>query len=399
MDRRGEYHYSTAPAFNQSLPFRGADADSLCKNTRCPGKCAPKVTHPTAKPKLLLLELWGIGDLTFATGFLREAMKHYEVTLVGKPHAPALLEPSFPGLRVVAYDAPWTAFQGKYHLWKWRWAALFGLVKMLRREKFDVAVSVRNDPRDHLLMRLAGARRRLGFPTKGSGMFLNEPLRRERHKQHKVEDWRQLGTALGLPGAGDASPWLASDAYRTERVDALLGAITKPLVVLHAGARIAVRRWPLPYFERVIRQMRAEFDFHLALIPDPDGYGSELAPVCDQLLPALTLGELVNVMGRLDLLLCNDSGPGHVAAACGRPAVVMFGPTDPNWFRPFGEAHRVIIRDLCSYRPCFDYCRFPEPYCMTKLLPDDAWPEIRDHVLGLIAGGVLPGRMRKGAGQ
>ncbi len=354
------------------------------------------MTRQTAKPKLLLLELWGIGDLAFATGFLREAVKRYEVTLVGKPHAAALLGPTFPEVRFVAFDAPWTVFRGKYRLWKWKWGALWKFFAGLRRERFDVVVSVRKDPRDHLMMRLAGAKERMGFPAKGGGMFLNRPLEREREKQHKVEDWRQIGAALGLPGADQATPFLAHEAYRTANVDALLGAVAKPLVVLHAGARIAVRRWPVAYFESIVRRMREVFDFHLALIPDPDGYGSELAPVCDQVLPALTLGELVNVMGRLDLLLCNDSGPGHVAAGCGRPSVVIFGPTDPDWFRPFGDMHRVVIRDICEFRPCFDYCKFPEPYCMTKLLPDDVWPEIRDHIRALAAQGFLPARMVKG---
>jgi ADP-heptose:LPS heptosyltransferase len=355
------------------------------------------VTDSSAKPKLLVLELWGIGDLTFATAFLRLATERFDVTLVGKPHAQPLLGPTFPGIRFVAFDAPWTVFRGKYRLWKWKWSALFRLIASLRRERFDVAVSVRPDPRDHLLMWLAGARFRAGFPSKGSGLLLSRRLKHHHPKQHKVQDWRQIATAVALPGDELAEPTLAAKAYGTERVDALLAGITKPLVVLHPGARIAVRRWPEPYFARVIQQLREAFDFHLALIPDPDSYGTGLAPLCDQVLPQLALGELVSVMGRVDLLLCNDSGPGHVAAACGRPTIVMFGPTDPDWFRPFGGVHRVVIRDICAWRPCFDYCKFPEPYCMTKLLPDDAWPEIREHIRTLIDQGLLTRRLLKGS--
>jgi ADP-heptose:LPS heptosyltransferase len=356
------------------------------------------VNDEPAKPKLLLLELWGIGDLTFATAFLRLAVTRYDVVLVGKAHAAPLLAPTFPQVRFVAYDAPWTAFRGKYHLWKWKWGALWRLIRQLRRERFAVAVSVRHDPRDHLLMRLTGARARYGFPAKGSGLLLHHRLRREREKQHRVEDWRQLAAALNLEGSAQSTPMLAREAYASERVKTLLASVAKPLVVLHPGARIAVRRWPEPYFESVVRRLRETFDFHLALVPDPDGYGAGLAPLSDQVLPALAMGELVDLLGRTDLLLCNDSGPGHVAASCGRPAIVMFGPTDPDWFRPFGEMHRVVIRDICAWRPCFDYCKFPEPYCMTKLLPDDAWPEIRDHIRALIASGVLPARLEKGTG-
>jgi len=357
------------------------------------------VTEPTAKPKLLVLELWGIGDLTFATAFLRQAVERYDVTLVGKAHAQPLLAPTFPGIRFLTYDAPWTVFRGKYHLWKWKWRELFRLVRTLRRERFDAAVSVRKDPRDHLLMRLAGAGHRVGFPGKGSGILLSQRLKHLHPKQHKVEDWRQLATALSLPGGVEAVPFLAPKAYHSGRVDALLAGVTKPLVVLHPGARIAVRRWPEPYFASLLPRLRERFDFHLALVPDPDGYGAGLAPLCDQVLPQLTLRELVDIMGRVEFLLCNDSGPGHVAAACGRPAVVMFGPTDPDWFRPFGGVHRVVIRDICAWRPCFDYCKFPEPYCMTKLLPDDAWPEIREHLRSLIEQRVLSSRLLKGSAQ
>jgi heptosyltransferase-2 len=131
------------------------------------------------------------------------------------------------------------------------------------------------------------------------------------------------------------------------------------------------------------------FDFHLALIPDPDGYGMGLAPLADSVVPPLSVSELVDVLGRVQLLICNDSGPGHLAASCGRPAIVVFGPTDPDWFRPWGDLHHLVIRDICPWRPCFDYCKFREPYCMTKLLPDAAWPEIREHIESLNRRGVI----------
>ena len=103
------------------------------------------------------------------------------------------------------------------------------------------------------------------------------------------------------------------------------------------------------------------------------------------------------VLGRAALVLCNDSGPGHIASSCGRPAIVIFGPTDPDWFRPWGELHHLVIRDICPWRPCFDYCKFSEPYCMTKLLPDKVWPEIREHLNRLLERGVVPEAMRPAA--
>ena len=352
---------------------------------------------PISRPKLLVLEFWGLGDLTFSTPLLRVAIERFEVTLVGKAHARPLLAPSFPPIRFLTYDAPWSAYRDKYRLWKWHWGKLLALLVQLRRERFDAAISVRNDPRDHLVMWLVGARARYGFPRRGSAAFLTHPLLRSRSKQHKVEDWRDIGLALGFAEMNDAAPRLEHARYRSERIDQLLEGIVRPLVCLHPGARIGVRRWPEGNFAYIVERMRREFDFHLALIPDLDGYGVGLAPLADSVLPALSVGELVDVLGRAALLLGNDSGPGHIAASCGRPAMVVFGPTDPDWFRPWGPRHHLVIRDICPWRPCFDYCKFSEPYCMTKLRPDDAWPEIRQHLQRLVSEGTLPASIQRAA--
>jgi heptosyltransferase-2 len=347
------------------------------------------------RPKLLVLELWGLGDLTFATPVLRAAIERYDVTMVGKAHAQPLLAPTFPQIEFIAYEAPWTAYLDKYRLWRWNWRELLVLLARLRDQRFAAAISVRNDPRDHLFLRLTGAPARYGFPVRGSSAFLTHPLLRSHDKQHKVEDWRDLGRALGFRGMDTADPALGHARYRSARVDELLAGIRKPVVCLHPGARIAVRRWPEENFAHIVARLRQEFDFHLVLIPDPDGYGRTLTPLADTVVPPLEVIELVDVLGRSELLLCNDSGPGHIAASCGRPAIVVFGPTDPDWFRPWGAQHHLVIRDICPWRPCFDYCKFSEPHCLTKLLPGRAWPEIRAHLHTLIAQGKVTNALVK----
>jgi len=351
------------------------------------------------KRKILVLELWGIGDLLFSTALIQKAVDAGdEVHLLGKSHSAPLLKPTFPGLRFFLFEAGWTKFHDKYHLWKWNWGAFFRLLRQLRKEHYDVAVSTRDDPRDHLLMALIGARERVGFSHCGSGVFLTRcVVRTHGANQHKVEDWRDLGAAMGFQGMEAAQPRLSLPAYRSARVDALFATINKPVFALHTGARIPVRRWPEPYFQDLIGRLRREFDFHLILIPDPDGYGSQLAPLADTVCEGLSLAELTDVISRCGLLLCNDSGPAHIAAACERPAIALFGPTKPEWFRPWGPLHKVILRDICPQRPCFDYCRFPEPYCMTKLVPGEVWPEVRAHILHLAQQGVLPARVIKPA--
>ncbi len=327
--------------------------------------------------KILLVELWGLGDATFMTTALRPLLEaKISVTILCKPATAALLQPGYPQINFLTFDAPWTAFRGKYQLWSWPWKKLLDLVRTCRRARFDAAASVRNDPRDHLLMFLAGASQRVGFPRTGSGLFLTRRLLAP-PTAHRVELWRLVGGSLLGKSLAQATPFLDANAYRPFR-KGLPRENSKPVIALHCGARIAVRRWPEASFARIIQLLRQEFDFHLALFPDVDSYGRGLTPLADSCHDGLSIPQLVADLAACDLLLCNDSGPGHIASALDRPVLAIFGPTNPDWFRPYGDKNHVVIRDICPFRPCFDNCHFPEPICLTQLQVDETWPEIRD---------------------
>ena len=95
------------------------------------------------KPKLLVVELWGLGDLLIATPFLQAASKKYAVTLLAKPYAKDLQARFWSGVKVVPFIAPWTAFKHKYHLVKWPWIEMVRLLRRLGAERFDFGLSAR----------------------------------------------------------------------------------------------------------------------------------------------------------------------------------------------------------------------------------------------------------------
>src|SRR5277367_3641349 len=99
------------------------------------------------KLKLLVVELWGMGDLVLATPFLRTAAETFEVTLLAKPMAEELQPRLWPSVEVVPFTFPWTAFKKKYNLIHWPWRELGSLARQLRSRHFDIAVSARWDPR------------------------------------------------------------------------------------------------------------------------------------------------------------------------------------------------------------------------------------------------------------
>jgi len=102
--------------------------------------------------------------------------------------------------------------------------------------------------------------------------------------------------------------------------------------------------------------------------------------LAEHTLDRLSMPELLAALSCATQVICNDSGPTHLADALGIPVVTFFGPTHPGRFRPFRRTNLVVIRDICAFRPCADYCRFPEPYCLTRLTPAIAWPEVRTYL-------------------
>jgi heptosyltransferase-2 len=329
----------------------------------------------------LIIELWGIGDATLMTSALQGLLADdWKITLLAKSQTCALVQSSYPAIDGIEFDAPWTVFYGKYKLWRWPWLPIFRVLRRLRAERFDAALSIRKDPRDHFLMWLVGVRRRIGFPTTWSRWFLNEPVPVRDPDAHRVEDWWELQDRLGDSTQTHFPPRLIADPALSKKFRAQFGADSRPIIVLHCGARIAVRRWPEAYFRELVVRLRREFDFQLVLIPDPDGYGGALRDLADQTLSHLSLPELLAALNCATQVICNDSGPSHLADALEIPVIAFFGAARPEWFRPFRKHNLVVIRDTCPFHPCADYCRFPEALCLTQLTPQMAWLEIRNYL-------------------
>ncbi len=208
------------------------------------------------KPRLLAMELWGLGDLAIATPFLQAAVEKYEVTLLARPFAQELRPHFWPEVEVLPFTAPWTAFHGKYQLWRWPWREIFRLRRQLRSRQFDFAVSARWDPRDHLALKWSGARERLGFPRLKSSRYLTQALNRPSPLAHRYESWRVAGEALGL-NLPPRTTVFASSKRRP------------PVVLVHSGARLPLRVWPLENFREIIRRLRDQ-KFTVQIACDPD---------------------------------------------------------------------------------------------------------------------------------
>jgi ADP-heptose:LPS heptosyltransferase len=334
------------------------------------------------KKECLLLELWWIGDAVLLTAVLQGLLADgWEVTVLGKIQSRRLLEGTYPQVKWILFDAPWTAFRGKYQLWRYPWRALVRSLLEARRSQFDAGISIRHDPRDHLLLWLAGVPRRIGSQARLGSQFLTEIIPAPPQQRHRVEDWWRAQTTVSPTAQSLFPPRLLPDPEPAERFRALYARDPRPVVALHCGARNLVRRWPARYLHELISALRTEFDFQLALFPDVDGYGRELGDLADHTFTDLGLHELAAALAGARLFIGNDSGPGHLADSLGVHIITIFGPGDPAMMRPFADRNLVVIRDICPYHPCSDYCRFPEPYCLTQLTPALVLRDVRQYLL------------------
>ncbi len=317
-----------------------------------------------SKPKLLVTELWALGDLVLASRFLAAATQKYDVTLLAQPIAQELQPHLWPGVRVIPFAFPWTAFTRKYALFTWPWGQLFSLVRQLRSHHFDLAVSARWDPRDHFLMALTGAKKRRGFPRLGSGIFLSQPLARP-SSGHRYEHWRRLAQALNfdLP-AGNQLTW----PLRKSR-----------LILIHTGAAQPARIWPLDRFQALARRLRQ--DSHAVKIAcNPDQRQWWLDQGEDVSTPA-SISELITLINPAGLFVGNDSGPGHLAAALGLPTFTLFGNQFPAAFAPLHPEAEWIEGAPCPYKPCYDACRFPTPECLYAITEQNAWLKLNSFTI------------------
>jgi heptosyltransferase-2 len=223
------------------------------------------------------------------------------------------------------------------------------------RGRHDVGITLRNAARAKILISLA-ARWTLGSRGEGARLLLSKSCAVDRGR-HQIFDNDAILETLGLPTV-DASwrPKLPIGLAR-EGEEALgeAGIFGGPVVGLApATARGRAKRWPASRFGRLAAALAARgLQPIVVLGPGEESLARELCEASDRRLPVvgprLDVAGLAGVISGLTMLVCNDSGPMHLAAVFGIPTVAIFGPSEPSRTAPLGDGHEVLCRDIeCS---------------------------------------------------
>lgn len=256
------------------------------------------------------------------------------------------------------------------------------LAGRLRRQRWELAVSFPNSFRSALLPALAGVPRRVGFATDGRHWLLTDRLAKtdDVRAAHHVDHYMGLVRALGYEGPPPPVR-LCVDAERLGWAEALLeehqpAGGRRPIVGIHPGATYGpAKRWFPDRFDAVARAAAFELG---ALVLVFGGAGE--APWAAEAASArrgqvldftgrTDVAALAALLARCDVVVCNDSGPMHMAAAVGTPVVAVFGSSDPDKTGPVGPDH-VVVRMPLECSPCFARtCPLPvSPYECFELI-------------------------------
>jgi heptosyltransferase-2 len=259
-------------------------------------------------------------------------------------------------------------------------SSLLADARRLRAGQFAEAWLLPNSFRSAVTPFLAGISRRVGYDTDHRSVLLTDAVPEPDRAGQQLRDYDALLRSRGIAPDLDP-PRLSPPPEAIARAREILAAagIERPrrLALLAPGAAFGpTKRWLPERFGR-LSDLLAQRGFGRAAVigPGEEALGSAVAasaraplPVLGAELDSLNLGALFSLAS---VVVANDSGPAHLAAAAGTPVIAFFGPTDPSRTAPSGAPVRVLDRYVpCS--PCFlKKCPFGHE-CMREISPEDA---------------------------
>jgi lipopolysaccharide heptosyltransferase I len=258
------------------------------------------------------------------------------------------------------------------------WPEMLRSIAWLRAQRFDWVIDLQCLARSGAFAWLANGKLLVGLdePREGARGFYDLCVRRASFHTHAVDWYLATLPPLGVPVHHNFD-WLPVRPQVAATVNSKWPEDGARWIALQPGARWANKRWPLEYFASLVRQLAAEFpELRFSVLGGKDDapLAAELCRAvperCLNLAGQTSLLEMVEWLRRCALLVTNDTGPMHVAAALGKPVVALFGPTEPRRTGPYGQVERALRHPLpCA--PCLkSHCVWSCPMeCLTAITP------------------------------
>ena len=321
---------------------------------------------------ILLIKPSSLGDIVHAMpvcAAIRRAYPKARLTWLVKRQWAGLVE------RIDGVDRVWPV---KPTIMGW-----LSQVPALRTERFDLVVDLQGLFRSAAIGWLGGSPLLVGFANgrEGSPWFYSRRVPVPQSEMHAVDRYLLVAKAVGAVESGAPEFRFRISQTDYDEVDRLLSrsGVTPGTrwVAMNVSARWPTKRWSATSFAEVADRLQQEDCGAVVIIGGPDEQADVAAVIGGMKTPAIdlagatTVGLLPALLSRASLLITNDSGPMHIAAAVGTPVVALFGPTSAARTGPYGVGHDVLTGKVpCS--PCFSRtCHNSLPLeCLKMVLPE-----------------------------
>jgi lipopolysaccharide heptosyltransferase II len=324
--------------------------------------------------KILILKPSSLGDVVQALPVLRLLKRHLPATEIFwwlEAQLAGLLEgdPDLAGI---------VRFEKKRWVRPVYWPEMERTVRWLRAQNFDWVIDLQCLARSGAFAWLANGQLLVGLdePREGARGFYDIIVPRATYHTHAVDWYLSVLPRLGVPVHWDFT-WLPV----RPAVAATLKAKWQPenvrWIALQPGARWPNKRWPIEYFIELQRQLTAQLpDARFVVLggSEEKRLGQLLTAAaperCLDLTGQTSLLEMIEWLRLCELMVTNDTGPMHVAAALGKPVVAVFGPTEPRRTGPYGQLEHILRHPLpCA--PCLkSSCSYHQPFeCLKAISP------------------------------
>jgi heptosyltransferase-2 len=298
---------------------------------------------------------------------IRTTFPQAEIVVMANPLVAQLFTPHPWCDRVIVYDRK-SERKGLAGLWRF--------AGHLKEQHFDLAILLQKAFEAALLVFLAGVPERIGFSTDGRGFLLTRrtPLTAELRRQHHSRHYLQMLQQFGITGgSGD----LLLEVSHAEQKWAKERLGSGSFFAINPGAAYgSAKRWIPERFAEVGDSLARQYGMKIVLTGGPGEMeiGRDIESFMSEkplnLIGRTSVRQMMAIINRCRLMVTNDSGPMHVAAALGVPIVAIFGPTDHTTTYPWAKRYRIVRKDVeCA--PCLKRQCPTDHRCMKEITAED----------------------------
>lgn len=352
-----------------------------------PKKIMGKRPIPEHPKKILLIRADYIGDVILTTHTLSGIRKRFpesHITFLVSSKSREILDGNPYINNIITYDPPW--FFKRSFMQTFR--EYFNILFYIKRQKFDLAADFRGDVRNILFLTVfGGIPDRISFASSG-GWFLLTSIARYPAALHESEYHTLIAETMGADIDKGAMPEIyigeSERAFAKNFLDSHNITSDDMVVVIHQGARLPLKQWPLERYAEVGKYLIAEYGTKVILT----GAYNELLSVNkikslinnENVIIAAgvinSLKQLKALFEMCSLFIGTSSGPSHLAATANLPTVVISGPESASQWRPIGNKSIIIRKDFpCS--PCNEKRCTVKENCIESVKVEDVTYGIR----------------------